>query len=677
MVNEDGTCDVTYAGKQVYKERWIKPANLRRAKPLVDCKYCDGKGKLKCNSCEGKGTFIDPRCHGCQRARQKLMRVRGLGEKPAEGLRIAVASAAELSSLQKLWAERGGSQPVVLQAWTIDNPLLSWRFSKKRQSLSDALGQDADELQGFHGTPSHNILSISQSGFDQGRRAGQVFGAGEYFAKNPDVSRAYCRGGEYMLVCRLSLGKQASDAKLGNGDHIWVEAQKYYVIKDPDQVLPTYIIKFSYGDSVRPTPTPEALREVLDKPGGWSSLEKARKSDVPKNRECFMTADTTHDLWIGYLRPDLDDGMLEGDVRKFLESNSCNVMRLQIVRGRYTQAKCRLWESVTQQQVKALCAQKFVEAGSERKITVDDAHGSKGQPCPRSVARYCRGRNLGFVDPCWCMHDALPTDGASYELVPLGLNTAKGDEISSKLMASTPFHDGRPVVVAINSIQNKTLQSLHEHYRSYLREKNGEEPKSIELYHGTNNEVLDVVYTHGIQPPSDRRPSDACPISGGKGLCTTLCDNQCEYCIEKHEWNKCHMFGLGIYLADIAQKSHRYCSRPVMRGSRRQFRMVVCSVLQGKPLQLEAHLRKPDAMHDMFSLRACYKGDLEGMVEFVDSQKAAPGEWAGDLPVEQHDLLFVKGLGDKCKRGFSVVNSEYLSFHPYQCLPRYEVVYEM
>merc|ERR1712159_653203 len=86
-----------------------------------------------------------------------------------------------------------------------------------------------------------------------------------------------------------------------------------------------------------------------------------------------------------------------------------------------------------------------------------------------------------------------------------------------------------------------------------------------ELYHGTNNNILDILYKHGLQPPSDTQPSELCPRSGGKGLCTTLCNNDCKYCTEKHEWNKCHMYGLGIYLADMAQKSHRYVSQPKKR----------------------------------------------------------------------------------------------------------------
>merc|ERR1711979_11014 len=134
----------------------------------------------------------------------------------------------------------------------------------------------------------------------------------------------------------------------------------------------------------------------------------------------------------------------------------------------------------------------------------------------------------------------------------------------------------------------------HEGYRAYLTTKHGEEPTVRELYHGTNNNILDVLYTHGLQPPADVNASDACPVSGKKGLSTTLCGNDCKHCTVKHEWAKCHMFGLGIYLADMAQKSHRYCSQPEASSGKRRFRMVVCSVL-GRAFTVQGHLRRKDA----------------------------------------------------------------------------------
>merc|ERR1712165_192892 len=128
------------------------------------------------------------------------------------------------------------------------------------------------------------------------------------------------------------------------------------------------------------------------------------------------------------------------------------------------------------------------------------------------------------------------------------MDGAKWAEISDKFMASAPFHTGQPRIIGIKAIRNDTLSRCHEEYRDYLRTKHMEEPAVQELYHGTNNNILNILYQHGLQPPSDTQASDDCPLSGGKGLCTTLCDNTCGHCTQKHEWNKCHMYGLGIYL---------------------------------------------------------------------------------------------------------------------------------
>merc|ERR1712157_260237 len=234
--------------------------------------------------------------------------------------------------------------------------------------------------------------------------------------------------------------------------------------------------------------------------------------------------------------------------------------------------------------------------------------------------------------------------------------------------------------------------------------KHMDEPAEQELYHGTNNNILDVLYTHGLQPPSDTNASDACPVSGGKGLCTTLCDNTCKYCVEKHEWRRCHMYGLGIYLGDMAQKSHRYISQPrTGKSGRPTYRMIVCSVV-GKSYQVEGHLRDGQCMHDVVNVRALDEEDLDRtawgrvVADELDcwrlhtgriAKKSTEGlrwNWSAsdecsadnrEGSAEKSDLLFVKGLGSQTRVGYSVVNSEYIAFHPHQCLPKYEIEYEI
>jgi len=252
-----------------------------------------------------------------------------------------------------------------------------------------------------------------------------------------------------------------------------------------------------------------------------------------------------------------------------------------------------------------------------------------------------------------------------------------------------------------------------------------EEPAVQELYHGTNNNILDVLYKHGLQPPSDTNASNNCPKSGGKGLSTTLCNNDCQYCTEPHQWNKCHMYGLGIYLADMAQKSHRYCSQPKTENGAETYRMVVCSVL-GKSFQVEGHLKAATSMHDIVNVRALDDEMMDEMIEPCQACCTSSGvgatiqgvngdkwgrvvgdeehcwrlhtgriarkdteglrwNWAYTIEVacdnlesaEKSDLIFVKGLGGSVRPGYSVVNSEYIAFHPHQCLPKYEIEYEL
>merc|ERR1719440_2213453 len=214
------------------------------------------------------------------------------------------------------------------------------------------------------------------------------------------------------------------------------------------------------------------------------------------------------------------------------------------------------------------------------------------------------------MHPCWCDHHSRPTERAHFELTPIPLDSAKGVELSDKFMASAPFHNRAPRIIGIKAIKNEVLSRCHDEYRDYLATKHMEEPSVQELYHGTNNNILDILYKHGLQPPSDTQASDRCPKSGGKGLCTSLCNNDCTYCTEKHDWNKCHMYGLGIYHADMAQKSHRYVSQP--KGDRH--RIIVCQVV-GKAFQVEGHLRRAEAMHNVVNVRSLTDDVTNDMIE--------------------------------------------------------------
>jgi len=196
-----------------------------------------------------------------------------------------------------------------------------------------------------------------------------------------------------------------------------------------------------------------------------------------------------------------------------------------------------------------------------------------------------------------------------------------------------------------------------------------------------NCKALPELLTHGLQPPSDTAPGKSCPLSGGKGLCTTLCGVDCEHCVEAHHWDRCHMYGLGVYLADQAQKSHRYVrplgcddrscahqaptpcrSRCINRGT--VYSMLRCRVLLGNPYLIEGNLMQPDAMHNL-----CWCQDPSEMLE-----SSGVEEWS---TATGHDSFFVRGLSGRQKCGLGVHNNEYIVFQPYQILPLYKVDYVM
>jgi len=103
--------------------------------------------------------------------------------------------------------------------------------------------------------------------------------------------------------------------------------------------------------------------------------------------------------------------------------------------------------------------------------------------------------------------------------------------------------------------------------------------------------------------------------------------------------------------------------------------MVVCSVL-GKAFKIAGHLKTHGAMHDVPSVRTLNDENLAEMIEPCLSHDAACCQDKFEL-AEKSDLLFIQGLGTAVRPGHSVINSEYIAFHPHQCLPRYEITYEL
>lgn len=121
------------------------------------------------------------------------------------------------------------------------------------------------------------------------------------------------------------------------------------------------------------------------------------------------------------------------------------------------------------------------------------------------------------------------------------------------------------------------------------------------------------------------------------------------------------MYGLGVYLADVAQKSHQYVRTKVTANGCTVYSMLRCRVCLGNPYLIEGNLLSGPAMHDV-----CWCQDPS---EFLESLAE---DWS---VAKGHDSFYVKGQAGHQKHGLGVYNNEYIVFQPYQILPLYRVDY--
>ena len=578
--------------------------------------------------------------------------------------------AAKLELLQQKVAEAaadpeaqgwGGVDWEVHAAWQLTNEALEFRYRATEYNMTREHGRTPDSIEGFHGTAEESVLSIARHGFDPLRRSGQLYGSGEYFAKDPNISESYCRGGAFMFVCSLLLGE-------AEVDHTWVSDVKYYVMKQRAgriQCVPRYLVQF------RKTSSP--LLRTLQALGGEAEsaeghLRRVGASQRGGVRPCkgrmdsVMMAERTRHLWVGWLEPTLgrDDELVREDVRAFLQGHEVAMVKPERNAARVG-AFVELRSAVTQAQLAELNSRPY---GTGRwRVSVDDAQ--PGNPamrmrrCPKLTGpgRFCRGWNLrgheDWTEVCSFRHapEDFVTFGAEVSYVAVPVESAKYDELAGEVEAK-----GLGRVVGVRRVVNTQQEAAYESRRAFTSALAGGGAER-ELWHGTACSVLDAVLRTGLQCPSDTQASETCPVSGGRGLCTTMCGADCAHCTEPHGWARCHMFGLGIYLADDPRKSHAYV-RPVGR----RHSLVRCRVNLGSPYLIEANLLQRDGMH--------------GVVRCVDPQgklDGNPHEWG---MLKGHEAYCVKGLGAAARPEHGVINTEYVLFHPAQVLPLYVVDYE-
>lgn len=497
--------------------------------------------------------------------------VHGEPTAPAEDKVLMRITQAKKRLLQQKWTDAGGDGQLV-DAWQVRNARLEFLFRASECDFARALGHGSDIIDGWHGTAEENVISIAVNGFDPSRRAGQVYGSGEYFAKDPEISVSYTQGGSFMFLCKLLLGK-------ADVDHTWVDSCSYYVMKQRDcrlQALPLFLVQFqdSCGDLARSLSALEACD--IEAVGHLAARQRGGFRPCEARRNAGMIAEATRHLWLGWLAPELcqqDDDSVAKDAKLFLHDYAVAEV-IPERNGARIGAFVRLAVAIGKADYNILRRRRY---RGEYIISVDDQQPHnprcKGKICPRLTgpSHYCRGWNLrghhAWQWGCPFDHPAAqsPTYGAKYAMEFVKRGTAKFDEIETELMRSAPFSFNgdymQPKIVAVKRALNKVLESLYEERRNFLQDKHGYAMEK-ELWHGTNCKALPELLTHGLQPPSDTAPGNGCPRSGGKGLCTTLCGVDCEHCKDAHCWDRCHMYGLGVYMADQAQKSHRYVREP-------------------------------------------------------------------------------------------------------------------
>eukprot|EP01127_Copromyxa_protea_P010276 TRINITY_DN2497_c0_g1_i6.p1 TRINITY_DN2497_c0_g1~~TRINITY_DN2497_c0_g1_i6.p1 ORF type:complete len:295 (-),score=29.32 TRINITY_DN2497_c0_g1_i6:34-918(-) len=132
-----------------------------------------------------------------------------------------------------------------------------WARMIEQRGISIAVPQIA-----YHGTAEKNISSILSKGFlvpgeGDGKQVQHAtdqgwWGKGVYLSPNSSLSIGYCRGGNKLLICSVLMGVSRRVNTRMDGQAIEKEWDSHtacngeeWVIGDPTQILPCYLISFS------------------------------------------------------------------------------------------------------------------------------------------------------------------------------------------------------------------------------------------------------------------------------------------------------------------------------------------------------------------------------------------------------------------------------------------------
>lgn len=296
-------------------------------------------------------------------------------------------------------------------------------------------------------------------------------------------------------------------------------------------------------------------------------------------------------------------------------------------------------------------------------ITHDDIHRNSNLFRPKPLCPHwpgCRYTNIihseRAAEHMSHFFHASERPAGHGKCIPLAKNHPVYCNIEAAFVSSMAALKLKARVTAIQCIQNEYLQRKFQERVAHLRNKHKgtfHTNTILQLYHGTAEAAIDSLIHNGFRPPADYCASPDCPVS--KVLSPkspSLCDSNCMHCTTKrHQWDQCHMYGLGVYFADAAHKSDRYVkNRDGKKDHASGRKMLLCDVHLGKFWHVDAQLGTVHEMHDQI------------------------------IPPGRCDSTFVSGVGSKvpyaAKGQLAVMHNEYVVFHPYQALPRYIIEYD-
>eukprot|EP01061_Rhynchopus_euleeides_P021594 TRINITY_DN351_c0_g1_i1.p1 TRINITY_DN351_c0_g1~~TRINITY_DN351_c0_g1_i1.p1 ORF type:complete len:1006 (+),score=200.76 TRINITY_DN351_c0_g1_i1:203-3220(+) len=566
-----------------------------------------------------------------------------------------------LALLQRKVDERSSQGALSLVgAWQIRNTRVEAAHNKLIQQ-ADLFTSHPETIEGFHGTPEENVLSIAKQGFVPAKRGanGQAYGSGEYFAKDPWVSVAYADGGGFMFLCTLALGN--SDV------HTWVEGQQYYVLKENHQAVPRFLLQFRASDTTLLQDLKK--RQVSQKKAAKKSLQQMahqqhQGESYGATLQVVSGGPDTKRLMVGWLDRDLDEvhdwDSFEANVTNFLAGHTVLSITPRRTSGKLA-AYVELQDPINELQFAELNLRDY-NNGCRISVSI---HGSMGwHVCPR-LKRYgnCRAWNLRgewsnceWAYTCGQKHHK-PADGIEngwrtglfdeYEMSDFDSSDAKWNELEGLVQASDKS------ISKVTTVTNCHLKQYYDDKKRYITEKNGFAFERELWLHEPNGRpgesILETLKK--LVPPSDTEGADDCQRS--QGLPTTACSNVCRKCTAQHTWDMCHMYGLGLYFTDDLGK--------VIRHSKNPTRAIRCRVNLGNPYAISGHLTAQDAMHHV--------------TECVN-----PSRWIEPVGPQQewntatgHESYFVRGLSNEYTPGRSVFNPEFVVFDMCLVQPLYVV----